>query len=137
MTPRHRHQANRTEWTGGRLLPTHCQRLAAILGDVDVAGGAAEADAVAARVERVAVDDVVGVLLRQPLAEASPSSRRRRVVRATKSPPSIAHALIVALAGTTHAVRGVALVGGDGEAEVHGHVVACSRASSCARRRRW
>src|SRR5689334_5889489 len=53
-----------------QVVPDALPRLAAVLRDVDVARGGPEADAIALGVERVAVHDVVGVLLRQ-----SPSKR--------------------------------------------------------------
>src|SRR5206468_19500 len=95
--------------------------LAAILRNVHVAGGAAEAHPVAARVERVPVHHVVGVLLRQPLAERLPA--RPAVARAGDEQAAVdAHALVVRLG--RHYPRGerIAIVGGDREAEVHRHL---------------
>ena len=54
--------------------------LSLVLADEEIAGGAAEREcsAVGIDVEPVAIDDVVGVLLRQALRAAPRSSRRRR-----------------------------------------------------------
>ena len=75
------HQAaKRTTATGGRRASTARPRIPAILGDPQPAGRRAEGQNLAALidVERVAIDQIVGMALRQALCAAPRSSRRRR-----------------------------------------------------------
>src|SRR5262249_6966298 len=101
-----------------KVVTDHAPGLAAILGDVDVAGRRPEANAPALRVESVAIDDVVRVRLRQTLAERLPC--RAAVVRARgEERAAHGHALVVGLRGDDPRRASVALVDGDREAEVH------------------
>src|SRR5690606_16774926 len=89
-------EANRVDGrqVGGHGLPA----VAAVVADVEVAGGAAEGERVAAVPEGVPVDDVVGVLLRQALAEIFPALAA--VLRAGDEEAAVdGHAAIVGLAG--------------------------------------
>ena len=81
--------------------------VALVLADIEPAGGGGEGEAVAALVDRqrVAIDEVVGVLLRQALARTSklaPASR----VRVTTSFPSTGMRRSSLIAGTNQAVSG-------------------------------
>src|SRR3989338_11354523 len=51
-----------------KMIAEGLPAVAAILGQINVAGSAAEADTVIGRVQSVAIDNVVGVLLRQSFA---------------------------------------------------------------------
>src|SRR5690606_21058805 len=92
--------------------------VALVLADPEVPRGTAEREVLAAVVERVAVDHVVGVLLRQPVAELLPGGPAVSGARDEKAAVD-GRAMRVGLAGDEPRGLAVALVGRDGEAEVH------------------
>src|SRR6185312_1034652 len=97
-------------------------RLAAVFGDVEVAGRRSEADAVAARVERVPIDDVVRVILRQSLPESLP--RLAAVGRARDEELAAdRHALVVAFQRDDPRGLAGAIVDRDRKPEVNGDVL--------------
>lgn len=103
---------------GRQIVSETLKRVAAIATQVEITGGATEGDGVFFNRKRMAIDHIVGVILRQTTTQLLP--RLAAVFCARDKQPTIdSHALLVGDARHNPSSAALLVIGGDGEAKVH------------------